>query len=145
MTQEVINLIRDAVVAIWHSQLLGVLVGALAARYWQAKQWKLDAKKTEYRELLSALSKSTRCLLHYTFLGGPIVTNAEDERRIYEADVTARGTIQDRIFIAAQVQEENILERWQLMAGEKDGSRLVQYWQDMHATLIRLARKDLGI
>ena len=68
--------------------------------------------------------------------------NPEGQRQYEEADVAARSTIEDRIFIAVQIQNENILERWQLMAGEKDASRLSEYWKDMQTTLIRLAHND---
>src|SRR6266568_5644833 len=142
MAQEMIHLFSDAIAAIWRSQLPGLIVGLFAARYWQVKQWKLDAKKTEYKELLGTLSKSARCLINCTFQGGPIVMNPEGQRQYEEADVAARSTIEDRIFIAVQIQNENILERWQLMAGEKDASRLSEYWKDMQTTLIRLAHND---
>jgi hypothetical protein len=42
--------------------LAGVVIGAWLSRSWQKKQWALDSKKTEYRELISTLSQSVQCL-----------------------------------------------------------------------------------
>jgi hypothetical protein len=46
------------------SGLLGVTLGAYLTRSWQRKQWLLDNKKTEYRELLSVLSQAAHCILN---------------------------------------------------------------------------------
>lgn len=47
-----------------------------------------------------------------------------------EADADARRAIESRIFIAAQVYDENVLE---------------QYWNSLHAALIAAAHHDLDI
>jgi hypothetical protein len=44
-----------------------------------------------------------------------------------------------------RVQSENVLERWQLIAAEKDLSRIVDYWNHLHTSLVDFAHKDLGI
>lgn len=68
-----------------------------------------------------------------------------EEKSWTDADAEARRTIESRIFIAQQIQRENVLERWQLLAADKDWARMVQYWNELHATLIAAARKDCGI
>jgi membrane protein YqaA with SNARE-associated domain len=42
--------------------LVGVVIGHLLTRSWQHKQWLLDNKKQEYRELLSNLFEDGSCL-----------------------------------------------------------------------------------
>jgi hypothetical protein len=66
-------------------------------------------------------------------------------RKSYEADSEARRAIQDRIFISNRVQWEKILERWQLVTAEKDGSIFWSAWNDLHTALIKAAHEDLGL
>jgi hypothetical protein len=51
----------------------------------------------------------------------------------------------DRIFIASQLEKENIRERWRLLVAENDWSRMVEYWNSLHSTLIAAAHKDLDV
>ena len=62
-----------------------------------------------------------------------------------EADLEARRIIEDRLFISSWVQSENVLERWQLIAAEKDSARILEYWNHLHSALVDFAHKDLGI
>lgn len=77
--------------------------------------------------------------------GGLSVTTGEQEKRVMEADSEARSTIQDRIFIHNMIQNEKILERWQLIAAEKEINRFLKYWNDLHKTLVDAAHRDLKI
>jgi len=100
-----------------------------------------DNKKQEWRELISGLSQSFHYLKNYGFgiIGG------EQQKGLLEADAEARRAIEGRLFVVHQIQRENVLERWQLLAAEKDWSRMVEYWNALHATLVAAAQKDLGI
>jgi hypothetical protein len=54
------------------SGLLGVILGAFLTRSWQRKQWLLDNKKAEYRELISILSQAAHYILNNSpHLQGP--------------------------------------------------------------------------
>jgi hypothetical protein len=91
--------------------------------------------------LISTLSRSVRYILDNSFgvIGG------EQEKGVLQANAEARSVIEDRIFIAPQVQSGNILERWQLFAGEPNFSRMVEYWNHLHDDLVAAAHKDFGI
>ena len=69
------------------------------------------------------------------------VRTGEQERKSYGADSEARKTIQDRIFIAKRIQEEKILERWQLLTAEGDISRFWDNWNELHASLVKAAQE----
>ena len=69
--------------------------------------------------------------------------SGEQEKGLVEANAEARSVIEDRIFIADQVQSGNILERWQLLAGERDFSRIVEHWNRLHDDLVAAAHEDL--
>lgn len=69
----------------------------------------------------------------------------EQEKGLVEADAEARRAIEGRIFIAHELYAENVLERWQLLAGARDWNKMVGHWESLHGTLILAAHKDLGI
>lgn len=128
--------------------LIGISVGAYFTRAWQRKQWTLESKKTEYRELLSTLSRSVRCILNNSpglWGGGPYVVTGEQEKNVMEADTEARSTIEDRVFIHNAIENEKVLEHWQLLVAEKEIIRFLEYWRSLHKILIDIAQKDLGI
>lgn len=130
---------------------IGSLIGGLVQQYFSAKQrhreWVKDNRKQEWRELIAILSQSVHVILQNTpdlrFAIGTI--SGEQEKQLLEADVEARRIIEDRLFISRRVQSENVLERWQLIAAEKDLARIVEYWNHLHAALVDFAHKDLGI
>ena len=128
--------------------LLGICFGAYLSRSWQRKQWTLAEKRTEYRELLSTLSRSVRTIINNSpglWSGGLSMTSGEQEKQVMEADSEARSVIEDRIFVHDTVQREKILERWQLIAGEQRIDRFLDYWGSLHKTLVEAAHEDLGI
>jgi hypothetical protein len=128
--------------------LLGIsgLLTFYLTRSWQRKQWLRDNKMAEYRELLSALSKSAHYILHtaphYVFADMTMQTGDEG-RQSAEADIEARRVIADRILIADRIRSENILERWQGIMPEKDGNKFWIAWLDLHKALVRIACEDL--
>jgi hypothetical protein len=69
--------------------LIGALIGSWLTRSWQRKQWLLESKKAEYRELLSVLSQSAHCILnnspHLTVQGMGTLKSGEQERESDEA------------------------------------------------------------
>jgi hypothetical protein len=120
------------------------LIGAWLARSWQRKQWVLEGKKAEYRELLSTLSDSYHCIIkNWGAALAPV--NHEGLREKLEAEVSGQQVIEDRIFIDDAMRAENIREQWGLLAAERDFSRIRDYWRNLHDTLVRMAHMDLGI
>lgn len=133
--------------------LLGVLIGFAGnfliqrqLKSWEREQWILDSKKAEWKELIGTLCQSARCMLDNSPLGLEVsVRTGEQDRKNYEADSEARKTIQDRIFIAKQMQEEKIIERWQLLLAEGDISKFWGNWNELHAALVKAAQEDLKL
>ena len=138
-----------ALLAVWAAigPFAGIAYGHRLATAWQRRQWALDSKKQEYKELLGTLTRDALCILHDSgHLGfGLTVTTGEQECKAYEADIEARGVIQDRLFIATVLQKEKILERWQLLVALPDGAEFLNAWRDLHTALLDIAHKDLGI
>jgi hypothetical protein len=78
------------------------MVGHYLIRSWQTRQWILDARKIEFRELLSALSTMSKELLAFTatrqFYRGT------EWDRLIEAQKSAFAIIMDRIYIAEDIK-----------------------------------------
>jgi hypothetical protein len=135
---------------------VGSLIGGLVQQYFSAKQrhreWVKDNRKQEWRELIAVLSQSVHRILQNTpdlrFDGIVAIDGKQEEQLLeayLEADLEARRIIEDRLFISSRVQSENVLERWQLIAAEKDSARILEYWNHLHSALVDFAHKDLGI
>jgi hypothetical protein len=127
---------------------IGAFLGNLIALYFSSiqrrREWLRDSKKQEWRELISALSRSVHYILEYS----PDYLRAigpEQQKGLVQANTEARSVIEDRIFIAHQMQSGNILERWQLFSAEHDFSRMVEYWNHLHSDLVAAAQKDCGV
>jgi hypothetical protein len=130
--------------------LAGIGIGHYLTRSWQKKQWTLDNKKAEYRELISTLSQSA----HFILNNSPYLTlpnkmgglkSGEQERQSDEAADRGHSIIADRIFIANFVAEEHIAERWSAVLKEKRVDRFWREWGDLHRLLLRAAREDLKL
>lgn len=121
-----LSLIWSFVVKAWSSigPLVGVLIGAWLARSWQRKQWLLESKKAEYRELLSGLSESAHYIgnnsPNLTVQGMLTVRTGDQERGSAESLTRGFRTIEDRIFIADTVARQRIEERWVSLTKEND-------------------------
>jgi hypothetical protein len=92
--------------------LVGVLIGGYITNRTQKRQWILDSKRTEYRELISAVADATGKLLLYY---GPTVNvlNHHEQRDAWETVRSMLGIIDNRLFIANVVKELNIQHRWE--------------------------------
>jgi hypothetical protein len=117
--------------------LVGIFVGHVLIRSWQQKQWMLDRRKEEWRELLTTLTRSFVTICKLT---GPM-------RALDEAQTVAQTTIRDRIFIAKEVKELKIYETWvtATRAFEKDMIYMpfAEQYAVINAKIVDAATKDL--
>lgn len=86
--------------------LLGVLVGAYISSRNQKRQWGLDNKRAEYRELLTTLTECGSELM--SFPTGELA----DRRRIDEIARLSVNVIYNRLFVADMVISTNLMKRW---------------------------------
>jgi hypothetical protein len=132
------------------SGLLGVILGAYLTRSWQRKQWLLDSKKAEYRELLSVLSQAAHYILNNSpHLEQPnpfgSLKSGEQERLSDEAVDRGHAIIADRIFIADTIAREKIDQRWVMVLTEKRVDKFWSAWEDLHRLLLKVSREDLKL
>jgi hypothetical protein len=122
--------------------LVGVLIGAWLGQSWQKKRWLLESKQTEYRELISKLSENVHCILKNWPASGITGRELQEAR---DAKLAGERLIEDRIFIHKQMRAENALAQWNRLAEEKEFSKVLRCWTDLHAALMKTARKDLRL
>jgi hypothetical protein len=89
--------------------LAGIVLGHFLTRSWQHKQWLLDRRKEEWRELLTALAESLRASLK---IYPARALSGDEEREIVNAQSDSFRVIRDRIFIAADVKALDLENRW---------------------------------
>ena len=90
--------------------LVGVVLGGLLTMWLQRRQWQINNKKEEYRELISTLTRSFNVILD---AHTPMVAHGpEEQRAAHEAEIRALVVIRDRLFINDEVRQINLLDRW---------------------------------
>jgi len=123
--------------------LVGVVIGAWLSRSWQRKQWVLDSKKAEYRELIGALSRSIHIMARHQLYAGGMVSD-EEKKECFDAYLAGVKSIEDRIFVDKKVRAAKIGEHWEKI--DLGGSEMIwKDWNEIHDALVKLAHDDLGI
>jgi hypothetical protein len=95
----------------------------------QRRQWVLDKKTEEYRELLSTLTSSVERMARYSpDFGMQFPGKTSDQVRVIFVRAASKGkaVTQDRVFVADVMASLRVLDRWQLLAGERDINNALQ-------------------
>jgi len=103
----------ETVVRVWSlvGPLAGVLVGAWLARWWDKRKWVNDNRKEEYRELVTALTTAAMGLIE-KYQAVEYLVSGEKLKEIQSAYMETLRIIQDRIFIAGEMERMKIFDRW---------------------------------
>ena len=98
--------------ALWGAvgPMVGILVGHVLSRSWQQKEWILDRRKEEFRELVSALTAATvEFLVFHTSRG---TKTPQPMETWLAAQKVAYQTVADRIYIATDMTAMEVGERY---------------------------------
>lgn len=106
--------------AIWAyiGPLVGIAFGHWLSRAWQFKQWKLENRRQEYREVLTALATAYTAMQRYIVepnrgkMRVDLSEQTESERRLEQAKLESFRVLQDRIAIAQELESTDIITRW---------------------------------
>jgi hypothetical protein len=127
--------------------LAGAVVNNFLGRSWQKKQWVLDNKKQEYRELLSSMAKTERLIRESRATG--VAIEGVELRAAWESENETWRVIQDRIFIADSVKKMRVLSRWSessAFTAERTGMvNFVKEVGELRDEIMAEARRDLGM
>jgi hypothetical protein len=89
----------------------GVMVGHFLTRSWQREQWRLDHRREEYRELLGTITSAYMRIISAYESTVPVV-DEELKRHIREAKNESFQVLQDRIAIAWELEDTDVLDVW---------------------------------
>jgi hypothetical protein len=101
--------------------LAGVVVGQVLSRSWQREQARLDIKRQEYRELMTAMADAYTQLLR---AGSGVSVSGEARAEIEAARYNSLRTMHDRIYIAGRVRELDLPQSW--------AAEMNRYWSSLH-------------
>jgi hypothetical protein len=90
--------------------LVGVVVGHVLSQSWQKKQWVLDNRKQEVRELLIALSETVSAEMMTNLPFG--IMDPADRNRIVEAQARSFRSIRGCVFIARDLDRIQLEQNW---------------------------------
>ena len=123
---------------------LGGLATAYATHRWQVMRWILDSKKAEYSELFAVLSKSIEQMVQNSSdVGYMDVPEAEKQRAFDEAVVRGRSVIRSRVLIAARMEGDRILERWQMLGALPNTGERSNAWAEIRYSLLKGMGQEL--
>ena len=96
--------------------IVGTVLGAFLTQHLgksaRREEWLRDTRKQEYKEVLTALSTAYLELVRYGTPGTVVVVPGEIERRISDLEAATYRVLHDRIFIARELESEDISKRW---------------------------------
>jgi len=88
--------------------ILGLFIGAYLSRSWDRNKWLNDNRKSEYKELLTAITTASVSIIKSA-------SEADDfdvRKQANEANTEFHRVVNDRIFIASELEEIKIVQRW---------------------------------
>jgi hypothetical protein len=128
--------------------LAGVVIGALLARSWGRRKWLDDNRASECRELLRAFTLT----IHHVFkasnyLEAAIGSAAHEELRLgNDAYNESLRLMQDRIFIAKDIEHFKLRQRWVTINKEylirKDHLAFQHAYEEIQDTIVNMALND---
>jgi hypothetical protein len=89
--------------------LVGIFIGTYLTQSSQRRQWIADNKVKEWRDLLGTLMTSMTTIIRCSNIAPQTSEVAVEDLR---ARVAAGEVINNRLFVAREVRQGNILEKW---------------------------------
>jgi hypothetical protein len=121
----------------------GVLLGHYLSRSWQREQWRLDRRREEYKELLCALST---VFTNKQRFGSGGTGEKDLNIKLEQANAESLRVLRDRIIIAPEIKEANILPLWykallygDAYTGLTDWEKFADAYTELTDTIVRMA------
>lgn len=134
------------ILAIWGAigPILGVRYGQDLSHRYQRQRWIADSKKKEFKELLGTLDSVIAFYARENVV--PKEKKAEQSEYL-DTNHKAMWCIRDRLFIASEMKEHNVLERWRnllntFLAGGEFGT-FTRGFNELREELVSMATKDI--
>jgi hypothetical protein len=127
--------------------LLGIFIGAYLTRRGQRRQWVTDNRVAEWRELLITLAKSMTVTKQANVEPEDQKLKFERLQINYKARTQAADVLLSRIFIAKEIKELNLANRWITLLQEfevhKDAGRFGAGFAELTKAIHDKAAKNI--
>ncbi len=87
----------------------GIVVGHFLTRSWQRKQWLLDQRKQEFKEVASAISHFS--IEHLSYVTSQGTTLTQSKQAYVDSMKAVTCVLADRIYIASDLEDTKIPSR----------------------------------
>jgi hypothetical protein len=131
--KDAVPYIRDVWTAI--GPLLGVFVGAFLTRSWDKKKWMNDNRKEEYRELMSSLTEAATAMMKRWYPATINTVTREEVQMSSDKYLLALKVIKTRIFIANDMKEMNLFDRFGEAVHTMIANESVDTFEEVYETL----------
>jgi hypothetical protein len=136
-----VGLIRSAWPAL--GPLVGICIGAYLTTLNQKRQWIRDNKRTEYRELLTAIGDAAGKYVLYYGKDHVVVTSSE-QREIWETTRATLSVIYNRLFVAKEVEGLHIQRRWEnALTALRDKHDAIEFGTSMDSIMNDIRNKAI--
>ena len=127
----------------------GVSASVTLITYWltresQESRYRRDERRKEYRELVSTL---TRCYMRIVYPYEPPIPVIDEQlqRQILDAKLESFKILQDRIAIAAELEDTDVLDVWTeaIVSLERNGDsdRFAKKFKPLREKIVRMANR----
>jgi hypothetical protein len=119
-------------------------IGHLLSRSWQREQWLRDKRHEDYQAVLSAVSSAYMAIARLAgAVGTPNYTH-ELASEVEAMKVESFRVLRDRIFIAMELESEDVLVEWETTITDFDlrsinGRIFSDRFTDLNLKLVRMA------
>lgn len=124
--------------------LIGIVLGHFLTKSSQHKQWIRDHRSAEYRELLTALTKS---FLDISLYDSRFDADAGDRTKSLAARNDALLIMSDRLYVAVDIARLEVGKRWikavQTFRDNHDSSEFSRAFDDIRLSILTAAHKKL--
>jgi len=88
----------------------GVVVGQYMARTWERRQWLLEKKIDEYRELLTTITEAYAYFILNHRSG--VAQSPEIQQHLNDLNSQSLQVIRTRILVAKEIREKDVMNLW---------------------------------
>jgi hypothetical protein len=134
------------ILTVWAASgpLVGVRYGQELARRNQKIQWIADSKKKEFKELLGVLDV---VFAFHVREGQMSKADKASQSEYFDMSHKAMWCIRDRLFIAKEMEENKILERWRVLMNDflavGEFRNFKDRFNELRTDLLKMATKDI--
>jgi hypothetical protein len=112
------------ILSVWGAvgPVVGIFIGHRLTRDWQKKQWILDNKKEEYRDVIHTLSSALTTLMQCNVRNSGDTNDVVVKAKVAAENLTLE-VLGNRLFIADELERIGAYDKWVSLLNDLDKTR----------------------